>query len=73
MSGNQFGMSNMSSTLAREIDSVLPGAVRGLPSSRDGGCTFSVVGNAHSGLSAAAAGARAKTEARATAATHDSV
>jgi hypothetical protein len=55
--GNQFGMSYMSSAFARVIDSVLPGGAGRTrpPSKRGGGTTFSVTGNAQSGLSAAAA------------------
>src|SRR4029077_19087816 len=50
-------MSYMSSAFARVIDSVLPGGGgrTRLPSKRGGGTTFSVTGNAQSGLSAAAA------------------
>src|SRR5437660_1672796 len=57
MSGYQFGMSYMSSALARAIDRVLPGGVALTldPSMRGEGCSFSVTGNAHSGFSAAAA------------------
>ena len=57
MLGNQFGISYMSSALARVIESALPdGAGRTLfASKRGGGCTFSVTGNAQSGFSAAAA------------------
>src|SRR6188472_3071231 len=50
-------MSYMSSALARVIDSVLPGGGgrTRVPSKRGAGRTFSVTGNAQSGLSAAAA------------------
>src|ERR1700704_5956977 len=67
MSGYQFGMSFMSSALARVIESVLPGGVGRIlvPSMRGGGRSFSVTGNAHSGLSAAAANVGTSTRARA--------
>src|SRR5689334_14117658 len=61
MSGYQSGALNRSSIWARVSDSVLPGAVFGLLSSREGGCTFSVTGNAQSGRSAATAALVAST------------
>src|SRR5262249_26693797 len=66
MSGDQLGVSYMSSALARVIENGLPGGTgrTPAPSKRGGGCTFSVVGNAQSGFSAAAAIAGASTSAK---------